>query len=100
MTQLRRPISQLRTMALLVDGISPDLNGGQLILALYLYSMHGNTRHGKLVNCILRSTALPWYDLLYDWTMKGILSSVTIATSDSSEGSNSENGEFFIEEMT
>jgi len=97
-TQLRRPISQLRTMALLVDGISPDLNGGQLILALYLYSMHGNTRHGELVNRILRSTALPWYDLLYDWTMKGILSSVAIATSDSSEGSNSGNGEFFIEE--
>ena len=40
--------------------------------------MYRDVRHYKLVNLILRSTAIPWYDLLYDWTMRGILTTITI----------------------
>ena len=77
--QLRGPIADLRSTALLVDGISPDLNGGQLLAALYLHSMHGDVMHCKLVNCILRSTSITRHDLLFNWTMRGILTTTTTA---------------------
>ena len=78
-------LSKLRTMALLIDGIDPTLNGGQLLSALYLHSIHGDSKHVDLVNRILYSTSIPWYDLLYDWSMNGVLVS-----------SPSSNNEFFI----
>ena len=49
MIQLRSPISQLRTMAIMIDGIEQSLNGGQLLTALYLHSIHGDMRHVDLV---------------------------------------------------
>jgi len=73
MKTLRGPISHLRTLALIVDGIKADLNGGQLIADLYLHTMHGDVRHKDISTRILYSASLPWYDLLYDWTMSGML---------------------------
>jgi len=87
MIQLREPTTQLRTIAMMIDGISTQLKGGQVLTHLYLHSMHGDKRHQSLVNQILYSTSLPWYDLLYDWCMNGVLSSS--ATQD----------EFFIQEV-
>jgi gamma-tubulin complex component 3 len=89
MIQLRAPITQLRTMAIMVDGIEPSMNGGQLLTALYLHSIHGDMRHVELVNRILYSTSLPWYDLLYDWCMNGVLLS---------QSTSSLTNEFFIQE--
>jgi len=102
--QLRRPITNLRTTTLLVDGTSTNLNGGQLLAALYLHSMHGDVRHCKLVNRVLRSTAIPWYDLRYDWTMRWILTTTTTTTAEVYRARNApapthkknSGGEFFI----
>ena len=74
LTQMRMPITKLRTMAILTDGNTPELSGGEILAALHLHSMHGDVRHKELVQSILYSAALPWYDMLYDWTMYGILS--------------------------
>ncbi len=93
MTQLRGPICQLRTLALMVDGAITgtgtntsndetkndsggaysNMKGGQLLTMLYLHSMHGDIRHKDVSNRILYQASLPWYDLLYDWTMSGKL---------------------------
>ncbi len=98
MTQLRGPICQLRTLALIVDGAIAatdtgsgssksksktktktgdtyygGMKGGQLLTMLYLHSMHGDMRHQDVSNRILYQASLPWYDLLYDWTMSGTL---------------------------
>ncbi len=102
MMQLRTPITQLRTMAMMIDGIDPHLNGGQLLTALYLHSIHGDVRHVELVNRILYSTSLPWYDLLYDWCMNGVLLTSSSSSSSSSSLSPSKTSattiEFFIQE--
>ncbi len=85
MKMLRGPIGHLRTLALIVDGIQVDLNGGQLLADLYLHTMHGDTRHRDISTRILYAASLPWYDLLYDWTLGGMLTAA-------------QQGEFFIVE--
>jgi gamma-tubulin complex component 3 len=80
--RVRGPIAHLRTLAMVVDGISNstetntgmNMNGGQLLQALYLHSMHGDERHGAILQRILYESSLPWYDLLFDWTLSGMLS--------------------------
>mmetsp|Transcript_17188 Transcript_17188/g.32533 ORF Transcript_17188/g.32533 Transcript_17188/m.32533 type:complete len:1032 (-) Transcript_17188:54-3149(-) len=74
MVLLRGPIGHLRTLALIVDGASETANGGQLLTNLYLHSMHGDGRTHAVLDRILFESSIPWYDLLYDWTMGGILS--------------------------
>jgi gamma-tubulin complex component 3 len=74
MVLLRGPIGHLRTLALIVDGVSEEANGGQLLTNLYLHSMHGDGRSHGVLDRILFESSIPWYDLLYDWTMGGILS--------------------------
>ena len=72
--QLRQPTSQLRSMALLIGGMDSNMKGGQLLTSLYLHGMHGNVPHATLVKRILEETSLPWFDVMYDWCMDGILS--------------------------
>ena len=99
--QLRKPTSQLRSMALLIGGIHDKLKGGQLLTVLYLHGMHGNVLHAALVKKILDEASLPWYDLVYDWCMDGILSlSMSIGKSNSKPNSPGmeTGGEFFIQE--
>jgi Spc97 / Spc98 family. len=88
MVLLRGPIGHLQTLALIVDGLSDEkVNGGQLLTNLYLHSMHGDERTRRVLDRILFESSIPWYDLLYDWTMGGMLSE---------GGQNS--GEFFVVE--
>jgi len=98
MIRLREPITQLRTMAIMIDGIDPSLNGGQLLTALYLHSIHGDMRHVSLVNRILYDTSLPWYDLLYDWCINGVLLSSSKPSSSVSRRISYMKNEFFIQE--
>ncbi len=94
MIELRAPISQLRSMAIMIDGVERSLNGGRLLRALYLHSIHGDMRHVSLVNRILYSASLPWYDMLYDWCINGVL----LSAPKSSSPSLLKFDEFFIQE--
>eukprot|EP00536_Pseudo-nitzschia_multiseries_P001639 jgi/Psemu1/317641/estExt_fgenesh1_pm.C_210018 len=73
LVELRGPIFRLKTLAMLVDGMQ-DLTGGHLLSALYKHSIHGNTVHVDIVQAILRKASRPWFEILYAWTTKGILS--------------------------
>jgi len=88
---VRNPLIKLRIMAVLTDGINPKLSGGELLSALLLHVQHGDLRHAQLVEELLSATALPWYDMLYNWTIFGTLFS-------SSPKFCNSRGEFFIEE--
>lgn len=90
-SQLRSPITKLRTIALVTDGISPRLTGGELLTSLHLHSMHGDKRHRNFLHSIIYTVSLPWYSMLYDWIMLGNLPAVTTS-------SHGIRGEFFIEE--
>ena len=70
--ELQQPTWQLRTLAMVTDGVS-HLSGGQLLSALYQHSMHGDTRHASLVQHLLSRASEPWYQLLYLWTTHGEL---------------------------
>lgn len=95
MVMLRGPISHLKTLAMIVDGVvsksdnSSHINGGQLLTNLYLHSMHGDERSTNIANRILHQTSSPWYDLLYDWVINGKLNE---------GGKSSSTKEFFIVE--
>ena len=95
-------IPQLRTMAMIVDGIDPTLNGGQLLTALYLHSIHGDGRHVDLVQRVLYNASLPWYDMLYDWCINGVLrtNNATALPYSSLENSSSSKNEFFIQKVS
>ena len=100
MRTLRGPIAHLRTLALIVDGMNVNLNGGQLLTHLYLHTMHGDTRHKDISTRILYKASLPWYDLLYDWTMGGMLtqsnSNLQLQSPSKSQMHSQEQSEFFI----
>ena len=73
LVELQGPIFQLKTLAMLVDGMQ-GLTGGHLLSALYKHSIHGNTVHVGIVQSILVKASRPWFEILYAWTTKGILS--------------------------
>ena len=72
MVRLVEPASQLRTLAILVDGLA-GLSGGPLLTALHRHSLHGDTRHSTLTQRMLRAACQPWYHALYLWTIRGVL---------------------------
>jgi gamma-tubulin complex component 3 len=72
LVDLHVPTMQLRTLAMVTDGIS-HLSGGQLLSALYQHSLHGDTRHRSLVQNLLSRASQPWYQLLFQWTTQGEL---------------------------
>jgi len=71
--QLRVPMAQLQTLAMITDGVAFFLKGGQLLNALYNHRMHGDTRHSTLLHSVLYATSRPWFDILYLWTQQGVL---------------------------
>ena len=73
LVELQGPTFRLKTLAMLVDGVQ-GLVGGHLLSALYKHSIHGNTVHAGIVQSILLKASRPWFELLYAWTTKGILS--------------------------
>ena len=73
LVELQGPIFRLKTLAMLVDGLQ-DLTGGHLLGALYKHSINGNTVHSGIVQSILVKASRPWFEILYAWTTKGILS--------------------------
>ena len=73
LVELRGPIFRLKTLAMLVDGMQ-ELTGGRLLSALHKHCIHGNTVHVNIVQSILRKASRPWFEILYAWTTKGILS--------------------------
>mmetsp|Transcript_18140 Transcript_18140/g.45108 ORF Transcript_18140/g.45108 Transcript_18140/m.45108 type:complete len:956 (-) Transcript_18140:39-2906(-) len=73
LVELQGPIFRLKTLAMLVDGME-GLTGGHLLSALYKHSIHGNTVHKGIVQSILLKASRPWFEILYAWTTKGILS--------------------------
>ena len=73
LVELRQPTHRLKILALLTDGVG-NLNGGNLLQALFLHSQHGDSRHSKLVQSLLFAASRPWFDILYQWTTRGILS--------------------------
>ena len=73
LVELQGPIFRLKTLAMLVDGMR-GLTGGYLLSALYKHSIHGNTVHAGIVQSILLKASRPWFEILYAWTTKGILS--------------------------
>ena len=83
LVELREPTLQLKTLAMVTDGIG-HFSGGQLLNALYQHSLHGDTRHASLVQNLVSSASQPWYQLLYLWTTQGELIDP--------------HGEFFIQE--
>ena len=72
MIRLVEPAGQLRTLAILVDGMA-HLSGGPLLTALHRHSLHGDTRHATLTQAMLRAASQPWYHALYLWTIRGEL---------------------------
>lgn len=83
LVELREPTFQLKTLAMVTDGIS-HFSGGQLLNVLYQHSLHGDTRHAFLVQNLVSFASQPWYHLLYLWTTQGELIDP--------------HGEFFIQE--
>lgn len=73
LVELQGPTFRLKTLAMLVDGMQ-GLTGGYLLSALYKHSIHGNTIHAEIVQSILFKASQPWFEILYAWTTKGILS--------------------------
>jgi gamma-tubulin complex component 3 len=73
LVELQGPTFRLKTLAMLVDGMQ-ELTGGYLLSALYKHSIHGNTVHTGIVRSILAKASRPWFEILYGWTTKGILS--------------------------
>ena len=73
LVELQGPTFRLKTLAMLVDGVQ-GLTGGHLLSALYKHSIHGNTVHSGIVQSILLKASRPWFEILYAWTTKGILS--------------------------
>jgi len=72
--QVRQPIITLRSLALVVDGISTTvMGGGEILTAIYFHSLHGDTRHSTLMNKIMSLASIPWYDMLYNWIFHGLL---------------------------
>ena len=72
LVNLQGPTWQLRTLAMVTDGVG-HLSGGQLLSALYQHSLHGDTRHASLVQNLVSRASQPWYKLLYRWTTQGEL---------------------------
>jgi gamma-tubulin complex component 3 len=70
--ELRPPISRLRILATLVDGLV-HISGGPLLTALYLHMRHGDSRHGTLLKQILHQSSRPWFQMLSLWTTQGLL---------------------------
>lgn len=77
-------IPTLQTMVCCIDGLSPQsigqtneadnvMKGGQLLSALYLHSMHGEENHKNIASKLLQDSSLPWYDMLFDWLVEGVL---------------------------
>lgn len=79
-------VPTLQTMMYCVNGVlshtkdetgnhvhSVVMNGGQLLTALYLHSLHGEETHKSIAARLLKDSSRPWYDLLFDWLMKGNL---------------------------
>ena len=47
------------------------MSGGEFLSALLLHVQLGDLRHAQLVEELFSATALPWYDMLYNWTIFG-----------------------------
>ena len=73
LVELRGPTFRLKTLAMLVDGLQ-EFRGGHLLSALHKHSIHGNTVHANIVKSILHKASRPWFEILYAWTTKGVLS--------------------------
>ena len=73
LVELRGPTFRLKTLAMLVDGLQ-EFTGGHLLSALHKHSIHGNTVHANIVKSILHKASRPWFEILYAWTTKGVLS--------------------------
>ena len=72
LVDLHQPTFELRTMAMVTDGVG-HLSGGCLLSALYQHSLHGDTRHACLIQNLLSRASQPWYQWLYLWTTRGEL---------------------------
>lgn len=73
LVRLVEPMSQLRTLALIVDGVGHHFTGGPLLTALHRHSRHGDTRHSTLSHRMLEAASRPWYQALHVWTVQGLL---------------------------
>jgi len=73
LVELRGPTFRLKVLAMLVDGLQ-EFTGGHLLTALHKHSIHGNTVHVNIVQSILYKACRPWFEILYAFTTKGVLS--------------------------
>eukprot|EP00547_Thalassionema_nitzschioides_P000280 CAMPEP_0194215716 /NCGR_PEP_ID=MMETSP0156-20130528/17725_1 /TAXON_ID=33649 /ORGANISM="Thalassionema nitzschioides, Strain L26-B" /LENGTH=758 /DNA_ID=CAMNT_0038944313 /DNA_START=45 /DNA_END=2318 /DNA_ORIENTATION=+ len=73
MIRLREPTHQLRTLAMVVDGLKGIKRGSEILTALVQHSWHGDSRHVKLVQGLIQKASQPWFDALYFWTTQGML---------------------------
>jgi gamma-tubulin complex component 3 len=88
-------VLRLKVLSLIVSMV-PTTNteqaGIHLLSHLYRHLLHHGNRsmHVPLLYTILQSTIQPWFEMLYDWTVDGVLSDVFPAATDAMAS------EFFI----
>lgn len=73
LASLYTPTRRLQSLAMLTDGLSPQMTGGPLLRALEEHSRHGDPRHADLVLSLLAASSRPWYEMLFYWTTQGLL---------------------------
>ena len=93
--RLSSPTRQLKTLAVLTDGLT-GLSGGPLLTALHRHSLHGDTRHSLLTQNMLRAASQPWYHALYLWTIQGVLVADEFFVQRSSDGDDVWHSTFFL----
>jgi Gamma tubulin complex component N-terminal/Gamma tubulin complex component C-terminal len=122
LVSLRTPIQRLKTLAMITDGLEAaaatmtttsstlsrrpsgaasgsSCSGPFLLSDLYCHAHgHGDARHGEIVHSLLVAASRPWFEMLYKWTTRGILSDpaheffvVSKSSSSSSSSSNNNN---------
>jgi gamma-tubulin complex component 3 len=75
LAQMQPPLVRLEHLASLTDGAAhAALPGPQILHSLRLALQHGNSRKRTLVQSLLTRACTPWFDMLYLWTIEGILS--------------------------
>ena len=48
-------------------------NSGAILSLLLHHASHGEQRHSDIVQTLLQHVSVPWYQILYQWTLYGIL---------------------------
>ena len=73
LVSMHRPMRRLHSIAMVTDGITPEMSGGPVLRALVEHSRHGDSNHVELVLSLLAASSLPWFEMLFYWVTQGLL---------------------------